>query len=336
MQVSIVPLALGQLVLVRSMVRRFVLCGAPRVVAVLLFSFSCQLTPPALAQSQPSPAAAMSAAEQREAEIKSAWTAASKVGQRGPLPVALLGQATIDLPRGMVFVPQPEAGQLLRAFGNRPGDNLAGLVVPTNDDDWTVVIRFVKEGFVKDDDAKDWNAADLLASLKEGTEEANKERVQRGFPELEIIGWLREPSYDAQAHRLVWSLASKNRGAPDNAVRGVNYNTYALGRDGYFSLNLITTVPRLDADRQVAATLLSNLEYDAGKRYDDFNASTDRVAEYGLAALIGVVAAKKLGLFAIIAAFALKFAKVGLLALAAIGAGFFKFFRRKPKPDPAA
>ena len=54
------------------------------------------------------------------------------------------------------------------------------------------------------------------------------------------------------------------------------------------------------------------------------------MAEYGLLALIGVVAAKKLGLLALAAAFALKFAKVGILA---VGGGLLavkRLFRRKP------
>jgi len=53
------------------------------------------------------------------------------------------------------------------------------------------------------------------------------------------------------------------------------------------------------------------------------------VAEYGLAALVVGVGAKKLGLFALIAAFVAKFAKVAILAAVALGGGFLKFFKRK-------
>ena len=46
------------------------------------------------------------------------------------------------------------------------------------------------------------------------------------------------------------------------------------------------------------------------------------------------VAAKKLGLFALAAAFFAKFAKVILLGLALLGGGFVKFFgKRKPRAD---
>ena len=66
--------------------------------------------------------------------------------------------------------------------------------------------------------------------------------------------------------------------------------------------------------------LLAALDYKPGERYADFNASTDRVAEYELAALIGGVAAKKLGLLAVIGVALAKFWKVILIGVAVAGA----------------
>ena len=120
---------------------------------------------------------------------------------------------------------------------------------------------------------------------------------------MQVIGWVQPPSYDAATHRLVWSLLAKDKGEPDNVAKSINYNTYALGRDGYFSLNLLSNSERIAGDKAVAHGLLGDLAYNAGKRYADFSASTDRIAEYGLMALVGGVAAKKLGLFAIAIAF---------------------------------
>ena len=119
---------------------------------------------------------------------------------------------------------------------------------------------------------------------------------------------------DAQ---LQWALGVQRKGQPD--ASSINLNTRALGRDGYLSLNLVTSRNEIAQYRPVAGKLLAGLQYNEGKRYGDFNGSTDRIAEYGLLGLIGVVAAKKLGLIALAGVFVLKFAKVGLLALAGIG-----------------
>ncbi|MFC5324528.1 DUF2167 domain-containing protein [Bradyrhizobium oligotrophicum] len=80
---------------------------------------------------------------------------------------------------------------------------------------------------------------------------------------------------------------------------------------------------------------MSDLAYNAGKRYEDFSASTDRIAEYGLLALVGGVAAKKLGLLALAGAFVLKFAKIIIFAVVGFGAAVMNFFRRKPRNDNA-
>ena len=273
----------------------------------------------------------------RKAELEAAWQAASKAGSSGPSDVALIDQAALKLPANYFFVPKAEGARVLRALGNVVNDtNLIGLVVgERQSDQWIVVIRYVKEGYIKDDDARNWNADELLKNISEGVEETNKDRVARGFPELQVIGWIERPGYDAATHRLVWSMLAKDKDQPDNAPKGVNYNTYALGRDGYFSLNLLSNSVRIANDKSAAHELLADLSYNAGKRYEDFSATTDRIAEYGLAALIGGIAVKKLGLFALAAALVIKFAKLIFIGAAVLGAGVMKFFRRKPRNDSA-
>jgi uncharacterized membrane-anchored protein len=267
-------------------------------------------------------------AEDRQKEGEAAVAAARAATVKGPSDITLRDQAVLKLPAGMEYIPQPQAGRLMQAMGNSSDDRLIGLVQSSGDPQWLVVARYEAAGYIKDDDAKDWNVDDLYKSLKEGTEEGNKRRREQGFPELEIVGWVQKPSYDAAAHRLVWSMAARTPGEND-AQQSINYNTYALGREGYITLNLITSRATIEADKPVAGQLLSALNFNGGKGYADFNSSTDKVAEYGLAALVAGVAVKKLGLFAVIAAFFLKFAKVALLAGAGLLAVIGKFFSRK-------
>ena len=267
-----------------------------------------------------------------EAEGKAAFAAARAAMQVGPTDVKLVDQATLHLPAKYVFVPQAEAVRLLKAMGNRPSPDTLGMVFPQeSDDNWFVVVRYVSSGYIKDDDARDWKADELLAGIKEGTAEANKERRQRGIPEMEVVGWVERPAYDAATHRLVWSLSSRDKGAPASEEQGVNYNTYMLGREGYISMNLVTGMNAVEGLKPAARELLASLDFTKGKSYAEFNASTDRVAEYGLAALVGGIAAKKLGFFALIAAFFAKSIKLVILAAAGIAAMAFKFFRRRPE-----
>jgi uncharacterized membrane-anchored protein len=269
-------------------------------------------------------------------ESRKAWSEAAEAATRGPADVALASQAVLHLPDGEVFIPRTQSLRLLNVMGN-PGDDpdLQGLIMSRDEkSNWFMVVEWKAAGYVKDDDAKDWNADDLLKSYREGTAESNKERARMGVPALDITGWAEPPKYDPATQRLAWAMSSREAGAPAGSGQSVNYNTYALGRDGYFEMNLVAGLEELPALKPVAARQLAALEYNAGKKYADFDAKTDHVAEYGLAALVVGVAAKKLGLIALGLAFFAKFAKVILVALAVFGGGFLKFFKRKPKAEP--
>jgi uncharacterized membrane-anchored protein len=163
---------------------------------------------PAFAQAAPPSEAS------RKAELSAAWQAASKAGTKGPADISLIDQAVLKLPAGDFFVPKAEGLRALRALGNVVDDaSFVGLVVGTRQtDQWIVVIRHIKEGYIKEDDAKNWNADDLLKNISEGVEEANKDRAARGFPEMQVIGWIEPPTYDVATHRLVWSMLGKDKG----------------------------------------------------------------------------------------------------------------------------
>lgn len=274
------------------------------------------------------------AADEEASAGPSPWQVASKAMQHGPQTIALGDQATLRLPQGYGFVPKREATDLMEAMGNTADDNFIGLVFPPNagDDDadeWMVSIEYDPSGYIKDEDAQHWNADELLQNLKDGTEAANENRVRMGIPALEVTRWIEPPAYDAATQRLVWSVEGRDKGAAADADNTVNYNTYVLGREGYISLDLITSSSKIEAQKPIARNLLAAVAFNDGKRYADYNASTDKLAAYGLAALVGGVAAKKLGLLALAAAFLAKSFKLVAVAVLAAGAAIKKFFSRK-------
>jgi uncharacterized membrane-anchored protein len=211
-------------------------------------------------------------------------------------------------------------------------------VAPKDDQsDWFVTIRYEEEGYIKDDEKID--ADEILSAIREGTEEANKERVDKGFKPLKIDGWMDPPRYDQSVHHLVWALQ-----VSDDEGKSINYNTRVLGRHGYASINLVTGPEHLAEYKPQAGALLAASAFAKGSRYEDFNTKTDKVAEYGLAGLVlggaGLAAAKlvKLGLLAkfwnviVVALIAGK--KAIIVALVAAAAVIKKLFGdKKPQPD---
>jgi uncharacterized membrane-anchored protein len=195
--------------------------------------------------------------------------AAINAATKGPADVLLRELATIHLANSYSFIPINQGAALMRAMGNTTDENFYGLVISNlNDQNWFVAIDYRDSGHIREDDAKSWNAHELWQSIKDGTEASTKERAERDFPAPDVVGWAEPPAYDAAAHRLVWSMLAKERGSAAQAAT-VNYNTYALGRQGYFELNLVTNEDAITEVKNHAGVVLAALEYTPGERYTD-------------------------------------------------------------------
>jgi uncharacterized membrane-anchored protein len=278
--------------------------------------FDRYLLPAALALglcfSATSPYAADTAADTPAATTETpeqkAWHDASAAMQKGPVEVPLLTQAKLELPKGYGYVPKAEGAKLMQSMGNTTDDRFLGLIFPlAEEQNWFVSMDYQNDGH---------------------TVEGNKFREKQGVKPIEVTGWIQSPAYEAGTHRLVWSVGIRDIGASPSDDNGVNYNTYVLGREGYISMDFITSGKNIEAEKPIAKELLAAVQFNEGRRYADFKPSTDKVAAYGLAALVGGVALKKLGLLALAGAFFAKFVKIFLLAGAALVAGVRKFFKR--------
>lgn len=62
--------------------------------------------------------------------------------------------------------------------------------------------------------------------------------------------------------------------------RSIYLNTLALGREGSTSMSLATEIQAIEELKPVAKSLLAALSCHNGKRYADYDATTDNVAAY--------------------------------------------------------
>ncbi|MBO9498433.1 MAG: DUF2167 domain-containing protein [Novosphingobium sp.] len=252
--------------------------------------------------------------------------------KHGKIPIAA-AKATLDLGDQYDFYDAADARTILvDLWGNPPAnaDGVLGLVMPAGasplrSDSWGAVVTYEDSGYVADDDAASADFGSILDQLKQGTEEANAERTKQGYPAMHVAGWAESPHYDKASHSVIWARDLRIEGAP---VDSLNYDLRTLGRRGVLSLNFISVMPSLPAIRLAAADFADHASFDAGSRYRDFDAGRDKKAEYGIAGLVaagvGVVAVKKLGLLALI----LKFGKVIFVAVAAGLVAVRKFVAR--------
>ncbi len=238
--------------------------------------------------------------------------------------------ATLHLGEKYRYLDPAEAEKLLVAWHNPPGNETQGAIVPADvdpltADGWAVFLTYKDDGHVDDSEAAEIDYADLLKDLQEGTEAANPERKKAGYPELHLVGWAENPHYDSATKKLYW--AKELRG--ESGGGGLNYDVRVLGREGVLSMNAVAGMDQLGKVRQDMRPLIETAEFNEGYRYAEFNKKTDRMAEYGLGALIAGAAAAKLGLFGKLFAILLAAKKVIFAVIIAIGAAIAKLFGKK-------
>jgi uncharacterized membrane-anchored protein len=222
------------------------------------------------------------------------------------------------------------------AWGNESDTSLQGTIVPTDVDPmseagWAVFLTYDDDGHIDDSDAAEINYDDMLKDMQEGTEDHNAARRDAGFEAVHLVGWAEKPHYDASAKKLYWAKELNFEGSPSHTL---NYDVRVLGREGVLSMNAVASIAQLQQIRSEMRPLIDVAEFNEGYRYGDFDAKTDRVAEYGLGALIAAGVGAKLGLFAKLGAFLLAFKKFIIIGLVALGGMLLKLLGKK-KDDAA-
>jgi uncharacterized membrane-anchored protein len=234
--------------------------------------------------------------------------------------------AQVELAGPEIFLDANEAKRLLTDSGNKPGGKEVGIIATSDESqNWFLIFEYDALGYVKDDEKDKIDADALLESIQEGTEAANAYRKERGLPGLHIVGWSEPPHYDERTNNLVWGILAKN----DNGREIVNYNVKVLGREGVMSVTLVDEPARIAASKESLSAILSRFEYRPGRKYSEWRQG-DRVAEYGLTALVAAgagAAAVKMGFFAKLGKLLAKGGKFIILLVIAAGSALLKGFK---------
>jgi uncharacterized membrane-anchored protein len=305
------------------------------VLALALAALGLVMAAPAAAQQDPAPSPKQQAQAQK---MKAILDSLHPVSGDVALPGA---NATLHLGKDFYYLPPDEARKVLvDGWGNPPrvAEGVLGIVFPAGktflDDTWGAAITYEGSGYVTDKDAQTADYDALLKQLQSGEDEINAKRRKEGYPAQHLVGWAQPPSYDSASHSVVWA---QNVAFDDQSDNSLNYDVRMLGRKGVLSLNMITAMSKLDETRADAAKLARSADFAPGARYADFKQGDD-TAGYGIAGLVaaglGVVAVKKLGLLAILLVFLKKGLVLIVAAFAALGARFRKLFGFGKKGEP--
>jgi uncharacterized membrane-anchored protein len=163
--------------------------------------------------------------------------------------------------------------------------------------------------------------------MQKDSKEESADRRKQGYPGLEVIGWAAPPRYDHASHRLYW--AKELHFDNDQNDNTLNYDIRILGRRGLLALNAIARRSQMTSVETGMQQILDSVEFNQGHRYVDYLPSSDKLAKYGIAALVAGKVAAKIGLLKWLIGILLGAKKLAILAFAAIAGFFRKRFRRK-------
>ena len=239
--------------------------------------------------------------------------------------------ASLNLGKDFYYLDQSDAEKVLvQVWGNPEGSasELLGMLfkqgmTPFDQNSWGVTISYEEDGYVSDENAKDIDYDDMLAQMKDDAAEASRQRVKMGYEPIQLVGWAAKPFYDQSSHKLHWAKEIKFGSDPDNTL---NYNIRVLGRKGVLVLNFISSMAQKDAIDQSIDSVLKVAEFETGSRYEDFVPGADKVAAYGIGALVAGKVMAKAGIFA---GLLLLLKKFWIFVALGIGGLFKMLFGRK-------
>jgi uncharacterized membrane-anchored protein len=312
-----------------------------------LYAFAQQPAP----ESAPAPAAPEAALspEAAAAEEAAAFAAAREEFEKsinhrtGQVDIAK-GAVSLNVPAGFYFLDTPDARKVLEdAWGNPPDRAIEGMIFKEgtsalDPDNWGVVLTYDDSGYVSDEDAHKINFDDLLRDMQEGEKEANAARARQNYPSVNLVGWATKPHYEAATHKVYWA---KDLIFGSDPVHTLNYSARVLGRKGVLELNFVATMDQLQAVEAASTEVIAIPQFKEGFRYEDFDAKTDKKADYGIAGLIaggaagGLLLAKKTGLIGLALIFLKKFGVLLLAGGGAIIGAIVRFFGGGKKPAAA-
>ena len=226
--------------------------------------------------------AAATGTQDREAALKEAVDFMKSIGTQGPMTGKLGNVAEVKVSKDYIFIPKEKIEQFNKFYDNDTNPGELGAIQHVSFDHF-IIFDYDDVGYVKDDEKDSLDADAILKSMQEGQDAANAERSKQGRQVWKLTGWQEPPHYDQATNRLTW--ATKLESESSDGV-SINYNSRLLGRGGYMSAVLVVSPEKLATTIPAYNTVLQGYNYLEGQKYADWR-DGDKVAAYGLAALVG-------------------------------------------------
>jgi len=99
---------------------------------------------------------------------------------------------------------------------------------------------------------------------------------------LHVVGWLQKPTLNKKTSTVYWAFEVEAEGS-ENVVNSI---AIKLGRESYEQFVWICPKSSYGASPDYLNQMLLAHQFNPGYRYEDYSVG-DRIAEYGIAGLVG-------------------------------------------------
>ncbi len=247
--------------------------------------------------------------------------------------VALLdGKLLLEIPAGFKFLDQAQSEYVLHdLWANPKALRTLGMLFPedqepTDPSSWAFNLNYEEIGYLDDQLEAELAVDQLLERMQNSVAKANLYREEKGYPALNLLGWVAPPRYDSERKVLSWAKKIQF-GAEQSPT--LNYDIRLLGREGVLSLHAIAPLDYLERVKKYIPAVIQSVSFTKGNRYEDFDPQVDVRSHYRLADLITGEAEVEANFWSELA----KFSNFFVFGIAAVGGLIWRFVTGKKQSE---
>jgi uncharacterized membrane-anchored protein len=221
-------------------------------------------------------------------EIQDSVSYAYANSTAGPVTLPLRGVATLDLPKGFVFVNAEASRRLSQGIGNGAGDALLGLILPANTfSGWYLVVNALDTGHVTPDALAKLDLVDVHAAVRSFARKGNTARAQLGSGPIDVGAWVEPPKLDAAKNRFT-TLVRVFESGPSMGGDDLSYlDSVIFGRTRAIKISLIAGLSDYAKHRAAHEQMVNAVSFLPGHRAEDFQSGKDKLARHIIDTVFG-------------------------------------------------
>lgn len=214
---------------------------------------------------------------------------AHATGNLGPATIKLGDIATIDLPKGYMFVPAYKNAMIGSKLEAAVNHKVLGAILPSNTaTNWYATVSILETGYLTSAKVDSLDKSDVLATMRAVVLKNNPARMMAGFTKVDMGNrWLEEPRHDAARGRFTTSVRMFETGPSTHDDDFANIDTFLFGRNQVIRVGLRAMLTEHKTYRPQLELLTNAIQFQPGLRAQDVIAGTDKPAEHVMDVIFG-------------------------------------------------